>query len=268
MLHLGEVFTEDNVSTLLCFICGCKHIPHNGYIRFGKPIRKGNIDFRSDQNQLLEYLFAAGADHSIWNENLSYKHYRDHFGEAVASDPHLQAGVFEWKRKVLRNGVWEEAICCPEDVARTPLCTHDEDSVCSKCNIPICNDCWGACMRHETIPKALACDNYMGYVHQFIIDHRVAWLEATIASPFFSGLVTYYIDGPPASRRNLMDTPLAQADLSYGVRGNLFSFLLAWEHVLQQLHSKVEDGDLSQWPLIPEQVCQVVRVRSVHSLRR
>ena len=87
-------------------------------------------------------------------------------------------------------------------------------------------------MRHEKIPKALACDNYIGYVHQFIQEHHVTWLEAAIASPVFSGLVTYYIEGPPAARRNLMDAPLAQADRSWGIRGNLFSFLLPWEHVL------------------------------------
>ena len=116
-------------------------------------------------------------------------------------------------------------------------------------------------MRHEKIPKALACDNFIGYAHEFILEHRVTWLEATIALPVFSGLVTYYIEGPPAARRNLMDTPVAQAHLSYGVRGNLFSFLLPWEQVLRQLHDKVEDGDLSQWPLSPEHVRQDVRVR-------
>ena len=40
MLHLGETFKDDNVSTLMCFICGCKHIRHNGYDKFGRKARK------------------------------------------------------------------------------------------------------------------------------------------------------------------------------------------------------------------------------------
>ena len=80
---------------------------------------------------------------------------------------------------------------------------------------------------------------------------------------FFSGLVTYYIEGPAEDRRNLMETPLGKAQHSYGIRGNIFSFLLPWEKVLTQLFDKVEDGDLSDWPLSPSTVLNVVRVRFV-----
>ena len=45
-LHLGEVFTEDNVSTLMCFICSCKHIRHMGWNKVGKQVSKGTIDYR------------------------------------------------------------------------------------------------------------------------------------------------------------------------------------------------------------------------------
>jgi hypothetical protein len=44
------------------------------------------------------------------------------------------------------------------------------------------------------------------------------------------------------------------------VRGNVFSFLLPWESVLRQLFLKIEDGDLSQWPLAPDMARQLVRV--------
>ncbi len=48
------------------------------------------------------------------------------------------------------------------------------------------------------------------------------------------------------------------------VRGNIFSFLLPWEKILAQLFQKIEDGDLSEWPLSPDVVRQIVRVRLVH----
>lgn len=77
----------------------------------------------------------------------------------------------------------------------------------------------------------------------------------------FSGLVTYYIEGPPAQRRNLMDTTVAKANVSWGVRGNLFSFLLPWERILSELFQKVEDGNLSSWPLEPKEALKLVRVK-------
>jgi hypothetical protein len=131
-------------------------------------------------------------------------------------------------------------------------------------------------VENKSIPKALACDNFIGYAHRFLIEAKVTWLEATIAAPVFSGLVTYYIEGQAPNRHNpmdttlskaggynLMDTPLSHASRSWGVRGNIFSFLLPWEQVLLQLFEKVEDGDLSQWPLSPATMRQVVRVRFV-----
>ena len=60
-----------------------------------------------------------------------------------------------------------------------------------------------------------------------------------------------------------MDSALSQANRSWGVRGNIFSFLLPWEEVLTQLFEKVEDGDLSQWPLAPDVVLHGVGVRFV-----
>ena len=57
-----------------------------------------------------------------------------------------------------------------------------------------------------------------------------------------------------------MQVGLGNAQKSWGVRGNVFSFLLPWESVLRQLFLKIEDGDLSQWPLAPDMARQLVRV--------
>ena len=60
-----------------------------------------------------------------------------------------------------------------------------------------------------------------------------------------------------------MDSIVGKAERSWGVRGNIFSCLLPWEHILSQLYRKVEDGDLSDWPLSPETVLHLVRVRFI-----
>ena len=263
MLHLGEVFTESNISSVMCFICGCKHIKHEGFDKLGRRVQKGSIEYRGDKRALLRRVLSHSAYADSWKHNLSHKYFKNRFGDAVATDPDLQEGVFEWRRKVQRQGIWEEAICCPEDVHASPKCKHDETVVCSMCDIPICNECWTSAINNEKIPKALACDNFIGYAHPFLVDSKATWLEATIAAPVFSGLITYYVEGHVSNRYNLMDSTLGKAERSWGVRGNLFSFQLPWEQVLQQLYEKVEDGDLSDWPLHPSTARNLVRVRFI-----
>ena len=93
------------------------------------------------------------------------------------------------------------------------------------------------------------------------VDHEVTWLEATIASPVFTGLVTYYIEGAQEHRHHLMEETITQPQRAYGVRGSLFSFLLPWEQIQRDVRRTVMEGDLSEWPLSPAQVGRVLRVR-------
>ena len=193
---------------------------------------------------------------------MSAKRFKANFGEAVSTDPFLQDKIYEWRRKVLqrKDVVDNEALCCPEDVVRSAGCKHKEDTVCSNCHIPICNECWQLAQQNDKIPKALVNDNFISYAHPFLVQEKVTWLEAVVAAPVFSGLVTYYIEGDPSDRHNLMQVEVGKAQKSWGVRGNLFSFLLPWSQILEQLFAKIEDGDLREWPLSPEVVRHVVRV--------
>ena len=93
-----------------------------------------------------------------------------------------------------------------------------------------------------------------------MVDNAVTWLECVIAGPVFSGLVTYYIEGQQAERHHLMEAVVGKPDRAYGVRGNLFSFLLPWEEVMADLFKKVEAGDLCEWPLSRYEAARLVRV--------
>ena len=44
--HAREVFREDNIQVLMCFVCARKHVAHLGFDKFGKPQEKGNICYR------------------------------------------------------------------------------------------------------------------------------------------------------------------------------------------------------------------------------
>ena len=40
--HVREVFREDNVHVLMCFMCACKEVMHIGYDKFGEDVRSRN----------------------------------------------------------------------------------------------------------------------------------------------------------------------------------------------------------------------------------
>ena len=118
----------------------------------------------------------------------------------------------------------------------------------------------------EADPRCLANDNFIGYVDQYIVDKKVTWLEATIACPIFSGLVTYYVEGTASERGHLMEEALARPQRAWAVRGNLFSFLLPWESVMSQLSKCFISGDFREWPLDQATACGVCRVRFVRTV--
>eukprot|EP00973_Karenia_brevis_P071699 9962692-Karenia_brevis.AAC.1 len=78
----------------------------------------------------------------------------------------------EWRRKVMVGGKYDEAFCCPEDVLPSKACEHDNTIICSKCSIPICKTCWHFAISQQNVPKALCCDNFIGYAHKFLVDRK------------------------------------------------------------------------------------------------
>ena len=82
-------------------------------------------------------------------------------------------------------------------------------------------------------------------------------------SDFHLRLVTYYIEGAHEHRHHLMEEVLAKPQRAYGVRGSLFSFLLPWEQIQQEVEKTLQQGNLSEWPLSPSHVWQILRVRFV-----
>ena len=264
LVHLGETFDEENTKCLMCFVCGCKYLYHHGYNKFGEPVDKGDIDYHQDIDRVLSRLLHGDEKDSFgraWEFNMSRKRFKDRFGEAVQTDDSFANDTWEWRRVTRRNGANEEVMCNPEDVLRSLQCRHDEHSVCSKCRIPFCRECRRLTAQNQKIPKALTNDNFIGYMNRYFVDHEVTWLEATIASPVFTGLVTYYIEGAQEHRHHLMEETITQPQRAYGVRGSLFSFLLPWEQIQRDVRRTVMEGDLSEWPLSPAQVGRVLRVR-------
>ena len=268
LLHVEEVFTEPNCKVLMCFVCNTKHVYYHNFDKFGNEYNAGRIDYRnkSEDRKVLSRLLPTNKDgENFFTMNLCAKRFRNNYGAAIEKDPHgVRENSNEWRRTLFSqaDATDKECICNPEDVLPSENCKHNVDSgVCMNCNIPICNECWRHTLKIENIPKAIANDNFVGYMHKYFLKHSVTWIEATIASPIFSGMVTYYIEGERADRHHLMEQNVAQPRLSYGVRGNIYSCLLKWEDVQKQLSNFLASENPWEWPLSPMQVSHAVRIR-------
>jgi hypothetical protein len=178
--HLDEVCTESNLKVLMCFICKSKHVYYHNFDKYGKEYNAGRIDYRvsNKDRSLLQDMFQADEkENSFFDHNLSHKRFKKIYGNASAQDPELNKETrTEWNAQVLQeDGSSEEALCKPEDVKLCSECTPLQGKrICSKCSIPICNECWRYVVRQSMqrvgitkIAKALANDNSIGYIQRF-----------------------------------------------------------------------------------------------------
>ena len=128
---------------------------------------------------------------------------------------------------------------CTEDVQCDDCNLHAEDlrkppftrRLCSKCRVPVCNDCWvkmSTPFEGGSVPMSVANDNYYGYVHRCLVEKEVTWLECAAASVCWSTMLVYYLEDPLG---HLMGDKMGSAQARTQVRGNLFSFNMPWADI-------------------------------------
>ena len=61
----------------------------------------------------------------------------------------------------------------------------------------------------------------------------------------------------------MMRESLGRPQRAWGVRGNIFSFLLPWNTVMSKLSECFVHGDFREWPLDQKTACEICRVRFV-----
>ena len=96
-------------------------------------------------------------------------------------------------------------------------------------------------------------------MHPIISLNKVKWIEAVTACPFFTCLITYYVEGEPKQRHHLGDEELGQQERAYASRGNVFSYILPWESILRAASSVSTDAIFESWPHPPQVVAHFTR---------
>lgn len=57
----------------------------------------------------------------------------------------------------------------------------------------MCEDCELSVVNNEQSPVALANDNWMGYVQDWVYEEEVIWMDKKLASPHWTGLTDFTI---------------------------------------------------------------------------
>ncbi|CAK9039941.1 unnamed protein product [Durusdinium trenchii] len=166
----------------------------------------------------------------------------------------------EWSRLLpasLYNG--QKIVCCPEDL-RCTACDVGNGQLCETCELPICHQCLVQMFDKHVlaVPQALANDNWYGYPTELLYKHKVRWIEAAAASPVWTSVVTYYVE---ADRGHLVEETLHRAEHRSAVRGNVSSFSLPWEEVLQafapQANTSMPWTNLPQKPKVLQALVKI-----------
>merc|ERR1712023_613305 len=90
----------------------------------------------------------------------------------------------------------------------------------------------------SNVPMALANDNWYGYVQRVIAHYDARWIECACASLCWTTLITYQLEEPYG---HLMNETMQGPRGRTAARGNVFSFMMPWQDILQSLrHAEQE----------------------------
>ena len=82
------------------------------------------------------------------------------------------------------------------------------------------------------IQAALANDNFFGFALDIVYKYKVRYIECAAASPLFTALITYYVEG---DKGHMLNVRQHKPQRAYACRGNVFSFHMPWEDIAKQL---------------------------------
>ena len=256
-------YNDENIQCLACFVCGQLRTTCSGYpeIDLTRPVQSTKrcnveIDWRSDSAFGELETCCPGTLLNNCSYNLWQRRYIDHqevrgkvnplreaqpivrkFSECTEAEKGRH--ISEWALQVPVNLDVVTLFGCTEDICCEHAAKHAEDfevppftrRVCKGCRVPVCCDCWEKMqldVERGSVPMSLGNDQYYGYVHRFLVENDVTWLECAAASVCWSTMLVYYLEDPFG---HLMGEKMGSVQGRTKVRGNLFSFSMPWQDI-------------------------------------
>ena len=143
---------------------------------------------------------------------------------------------------------------------------HGEPKVlCEKCWLPICKDCKEHLIMGKLPPLSYANDMWTGYGLERIYRQQVTAMELACASPCLTSMILLSMEGRFRREATVFDEKAHMARHRYGARGNVITFPLPVEDLLQKLITAhvtehAEEEEDQSVPRSGEQLADVFRV--------
>ena len=105
------------------------------------------------------------------------------------------------------------------------------------------------------IPVALANDNFFGFALDIVYKYKVRYIECAAASPLFTALMMYYVEG---DKGHMLNVRQHKPQRAYACRGNVFSFHMPWEEIAEQLNAVTAEEAVEALPHDEHALSQMV----------
>jgi hypothetical protein len=121
---------------------------------------------------------------------------------------------------------------------------------------------------NQIAAMGLSNDNFYGYLDAWIWENNITWMEKTVATPFWTGMLLFSIDSRGEHRRkthNLLDEAFQPKGRVF-FKGQLFSAPMNWADLLEQLQKLETNATHISLPVIGEVLAARVRISIVAGL--
>ena len=274
LAYVAKLADSKNVVSRMCFCCDQIHTDLACYSRHmtkAWPKLGADTDVSNDiqlykVGELLRYFESdpAGFMMSFSLGKFRTQYAAGNDGEnAFAHCKDLDDGIGDWQC-MLKDMPGEKdfwALCNPEDVERCNSCvgSNNPKSLCRNCKVPLCHVCIRV-MRgggKGGIPLSLCNDNFWTHTCELLYKYDVTWLEMAVASPCWTLMLVYYVEG---DRGHLINEKVGGQQWRTKVKGGACSFQMPWEDIVKDLQRNINDNGLTEIPRSAECIKYMLRV--------
>ena len=258
MQLLAQVYNDNKIQSLVCFCCAqiytnwmSTEVVTGNFFAVKSPICMVQGKY------LIESLIGSGENRKNNFEDAVFRERYMANSASLQADSMLAEGCWEWRR-ILRyaNNVEVPVLCCPSDVISCQTGLHERHVMCGECIAPLCKKCGSRLLLAQSIPMAIANHNFIGYCLDTIVRYRVRWIEAAAVCPAFTTMICFYLE---EDRGHLMNEQVFGPQHRVGVRGNVFSFPMPWDAIMNSLLQAVDSRNLTL-PHPPQMLAHMVRL--------
>ena len=231
----SDVLCRGEIEDLICFLCArvfprCESLPSQP-ISWVPVHRDGFLGLDLDETEEVFSTEAFLENYGVTPGGTKLKDYPHEFLDWEMSIPFPGSDLVE-------------VLCCAEDL----VCSQHQDLpinehlCCSECSAPLYRECIDSLHERKLPPQALANDMQNFYAPKTLYLREVTVFEMVCASPCITAMICYSLEHKQGA---LFDSQVHMSEHRIGARGDVTTFPLPWEAILQEMRKIESEQELA-----------------------